>query len=175
MFTPAVRVATGINDRNAECQSEDPCCELHRLVLSEYHYIRENVQSVRTAQVEFGPKSLPPRTGGSVSCRRQNCPGFIVGLCVLSLCLICSTLLSAQGSGGRILGRVSRPEWRPAVGSEGGPLPTTPPAPEPKHRPTRAATIPFLQFRWAPTRSTSTWRDSKPTFSKASRSRSTRW
>ena len=29
------------------------------------------------------------------------------GLCVLSLCLICSTLLSAQGSGGRILGRVS--------------------------------------------------------------------
>jgi hypothetical protein len=29
------------------------------------------------------------------------------GLVVLSLCLICSTLLSAQGSGGRILGRVS--------------------------------------------------------------------
>ncbi len=29
------------------------------------------------------------------------------GLCVLSLCLICSTLTSAQGSGGRILGRVS--------------------------------------------------------------------
>ena len=29
------------------------------------------------------------------------------GLVVLSLCLICSTLLSAQGSGGRILGRVA--------------------------------------------------------------------
>ena len=29
------------------------------------------------------------------------------GLIVLSLCLICSTLLSAQGTGGRILGRVS--------------------------------------------------------------------
>ncbi len=29
------------------------------------------------------------------------------GLCVLSLCLICSTLMSAQGSGGRILGRVA--------------------------------------------------------------------
>jgi Carboxypeptidase regulatory-like domain len=31
------------------------------------------------------------------------------GLVVLSLCLICSTLLFAQGSGGRILGRVSDP------------------------------------------------------------------
>src|SRR5208282_982911 len=32
------------------------------------------------------------------------------GLCVLSLCLIYSTLLSAQGSGGRILGRVAHSE-----------------------------------------------------------------
>ncbi len=32
------------------------------------------------------------------------------GLCVLSLCLVCSTLMSAQGSGGRILGRVAHSE-----------------------------------------------------------------
>ena len=36
---------------------------------------------------------------------------------VLSLCLICSTLLSAQGTGGRILGRVPI-ERRRAGGSE---------------------------------------------------------
>ena len=32
---------------------------------------------------------------------------FSCGLIVLSLCLICSTLLSAQSTGGRILGRVA--------------------------------------------------------------------
>ena len=55
------------------------------------------------------PTEFPRRSGGSVHAVVETFPVHLLARGVLSLCLICSTLLFAQGTGGRILGRVADP------------------------------------------------------------------
>jgi len=73
---------------------------------------------------------------------------YIFSTSVLSLCLICSTILAAQGTGGRVLGRVTDPSGAALAGVK---VTLTNPATNVTVRPpaTAAATTDFPRLRWA--------------------------
>jgi hypothetical protein len=100
---------------------------------------------------------------------RFGCPACWLIVDPLSLCLICSTLVFAQGTGGRILGRVADSSGAVLAGVKVT-LTNEATGVSNETRPTTNGDYGFPRFRSAPTRSgVSIWRDSRRTCSKVNR------